>query len=94
MEYDPVDMGRRIASARKKCGFTQFDLAETLYVSDSYISKIENGIREPSLTFLTALSKLTGTSLEYLIVGKREASDVKALLKDVIATLSDLEKQL
>lgn len=94
MEYDPVDMGRRIASARKKCGFTQFDLAEKLYVSDSYISKIENGIREPSLTFLTALSEITGTSLEYLIVGKKEVSDVKALLKDVIATLSDLEKQL
>lgn len=41
MKYDPVAMGRRIASARKKCGFTQFDLAETLYVSDSYISKME-----------------------------------------------------
>ena len=94
MEYDPVDMGCRIASARKNCGFTQIDLAETLYVSDSYISKIENGIREPSLTFLTALSEITGTSLEYLIVGKKEASDVKALLKDVIVTLSDLEKQL
>ena len=94
MEYDPADMGRRIASARKKCGFSQLDLAETLYVSDSYISKIENGIREPSLAFLTALSEITGTSLEYLIVGKKEASDVKALLKDVIVTLSDLEKQL
>lgn len=94
MKYDPVAMGRRIASARKKCGFTQFDLAETLYVSDSYIWKIENGSREPSLTFLTTLSKLTGISLEYLIVGKREANDVKALLKDIIATLSDLEKQL
>lgn len=94
MEYDPVDMGRRIASTRKKCGFSQLDLAETLYVSDSYISKIENGIREPSLTFLTTFSKLTGTSLEYLIVGRKEASDVKALLKDVIAALSDIEKEL
>ena len=94
MEYDPVDMGRRIATVRKKCGFSQFDLAEILYVSDSYISKIEKGIREPSLTFLTALSEITGTSLEYLIVGKKEAGDVKALLKDVIAMLSDLEKQL
>lgn len=94
MRYDPVDMGRRIASARKKCGFSQLDLAEMLYVSDSYISKIENGIREPSLAFLTALSEITGTSLEYLIVGKKEARDIKALLKDIIVTLSDLERQL
>lgn len=94
MRYEPVDMGRRIASARKKCGFSQLDLAEMLYVSDSYISKIENGIREPSLAFLTALSEITGTSLEYLIVGKKEARDIKALLKDIIVTLSDLERQL
>ena len=94
MEYDPVNMGRRIATIRKKCGFSQLDLAETLYVSDSYISKIENGIREPSLTFMASFAEITGTSLEYLIVGKKEVSDVKALLKNAIVALSDLEKEL
>lgn len=94
MAYDPVTMGRRIASVRKKCGFSQLDMAEALYVSDSYISKIEHGIREPSLSFMTAFAEITGTSLEYLIVGKREAKDVKALLKEVIAILSKLEKEL
>lgn len=92
--YNPIDMGHRIAHVRKKCGLTQYDLAEALYVSHSYISKIENGIREPSLAFMTALSELTGTSLEYLIVGKKEAKDVKKLLEKVIATLCDLEKEL
>ena len=94
MEYDPVNMGRRIATIRKECGFSQLDLAETLYVSDSYISKIENGIREPSLTFMASFAEITGTSLEYLIVGKKEVSDVKALLKNAIVALSDLEKEL
>ena len=65
-----------------------------VYVSHSYISKIENGIREPSLAFMAAFSELTGTSLEYLIVGKKEAKDVKQLLEKVIATLCDLEKEL
>lgn len=94
MVYDPVDMGRRIACARKECGFSQYDLAEALYVSHSYISKIENGIREPSLVFMTAFSEITGSSLEYLIVGKKAAKDVKQLLGEVIATLCDLEKAL
>ena len=94
MGYDPVDMGRRIASARKKCGFSQFDLAEILFVSDSYISKIENGIREPSLTFMAAFSEITNTSLEYLIIGKKEGRDVKKLLKEVIAALCEMEKEL
>ena len=94
MGYDPVDMGRRIALVRKQCGFSQLDLAETLFVSDSYISKIENGIREPSLTFMTAFSEITGTSLEYLIVGRKEARDVKAMLNGIIAMLCDLEKEL
>ena len=39
MGYNPVDMGRRIAAIRKKCVFSQFELAEALYVSNSYISK-------------------------------------------------------
>jgi len=94
MGYNPVDMGRRIAHVRKECGLSQYDLAEALYVSYSYISKIENGIRETSLAFMTAFSELTGTSLEYLIVGKKEAKDVKQLLEKVIATLCDLEKEL
>ena len=94
MVYDPVDMGRRIACVRKECGFSQYDLAEALYVSHSYISKIENGIREPSLVFMSTFSKLTGTSLEYLIVGKKAAKNVKQLLREIIATLCDLEKEL
>lgn len=94
MGYNPADMGRRIATIRKKCGFSQFDLAEALYVSHSYISKIENGIREPSFAFMTAFSELTQTSLEYLIMGKKEAKDVKQLLGKAIATLCDLEKEL
>lgn len=94
MVYDPVAMGHRIAAVRKKHGFSQLDMAETLYVSDSYISKIEHGIREPSLSFMTEFAEITDTSLEYLIVGKKEAKDVKALLKEVIVILSKLEKEL
>ena len=94
MNYDPIDMGRRIALVRKASGFSQFDLAEALYISNSYISKIENGIREPSLSFMTAFAELTGASLEYLIVGKKEGKDVKMLLKKAITMLSKLEKEL
>lgn len=94
MEYDPVAIGRRIAHVRKECGFSQYDLAEALYVSYSYVSKIENGIREPSLAFMSAFSEITETSLEYLIVGKKAAKDVKQLLREVVATLCALEKEL
>ena len=40
------------------------------------------------------MAEITETSLDYLIAGKKEARDVKRILKDAIAALSELEREL
>jgi len=94
MDCNPIEMGCRIAFVRKKSGYSQLDIADAVYVSSSYISKIESGIREPSFEFMVRMAEITETSLDYLIAGKKEARDVKRILKDAIAALSELEREL
>lgn len=64
MKCDYKTIGRRIALARQKKGFSQAELAEELFISTSYMSKIEVGSRTPSIDLLYAISELTDESLE------------------------------
>jgi transcriptional regulator with XRE-family HTH domain len=43
------ELGRRIATVRKKKGFTQEQLAEMIDVHRTYIGFIEQGVRNPSI---------------------------------------------
>lgn len=47
-------------------GYLQADLAEKAGLSQSQISKLLNGKREPKLSTLMALAKALGCSLDYL----------------------------
>lgn len=49
-------LGERIRSARKSKGFKLGDLAEITELSSSYISQLERGLIEPSLTSLRKIS--------------------------------------
>ena len=49
-------LGERIRSVRKSKGFKLGDLAEITDLSSSYISQLERGIIEPSLTSLRKIS--------------------------------------
>lgn len=49
-------LGERIRSVRKSKGFKLGDLAEITDLSSSYISQLERGLIEPSLTSLRKIS--------------------------------------
>jgi transcriptional regulator with XRE-family HTH domain len=49
-----------LVGARLKTNISRFDFAQLLGISYSYLRKIENGIREPSLDLLWKISKFTG----------------------------------
>ena len=49
-------LGERIRNARKAKGFKLGDLAEITELSSSYISQLERGLIEPSLTSLRKIS--------------------------------------
>ena len=60
---DYVAIGRKIAYYRKKSSFTQAKLAETLGISESYISQIECGKVEISLKRLSHIAEILGVDI-------------------------------
>lgn len=94
MKYDPVALGRRIATVRKRTGLSQIEFAEKLFISRSYLSQLEIGDRKPSLELIASIAELTGSTLDYLIAGKGDMRAAKAEIKDLIEQLIALEKRL
>jgi transcriptional regulator with XRE-family HTH domain len=62
-------LGRRIKALRKNRGWTQVELADLLGIDRSYLSEIENGKKDPSLTILKTFSDGFGLSLSALLRG-------------------------
>ncbi len=53
-------LGRRLREIRKRQGLTQRQVAEQCHLSTNYVSELERGLRNPSLT---TLSRLAGAGL-------------------------------
>lgn len=60
--------GNKIRNARKEMGFTQFELAEKINVSQNFLGDIERGIKLPSLPKLILLSNTLKISLDNMFV--------------------------
>lgn len=58
--------GKRIREGREKLGYTQFQLAERIGVSQNFLGDIERGIKLPSLSKLILLSNELKISLDVL----------------------------
>jgi transcriptional regulator with XRE-family HTH domain len=67
---DPVSVGIRVKEAREKVGLSQRQLAFP-GCSSAYISRIEAGMRTPSLQVLQLLGQRLGVTGEYLATGTR-----------------------
>lgn len=61
--------GTRVRELRRQKGLTQEQLAERADLHVTYISGIETGSRNPSLTAIAALAKGFGISLSELFEG-------------------------
>lgn len=73
--------GERLRKIRKERGLTQSELAKGI-ISVSYISQIENGIKEVPPYLLSELAKRLGVSEDYLL-GKDESKAVDELYKTI-----------
>ena len=72
---DYISIGNRIKQARLDKDLTQSNLAEILSVSPEYVSKMERASSKPSLTTLSEIATILGTSLTYLLEGAIRNSD-------------------
>ncbi|XID92331.1 helix-turn-helix domain-containing protein [Paenibacillaceae bacterium WGS1546] len=75
MSYDYSVIGNRIKKAREHRGLTQEALAESMDVSNAYISKIERGRTPVNLENLDKICTVLETSPDYILRGTNTARD-------------------
>ena len=62
-----MSIGENIKTMRRKCGFTQEELAARLMVTPQAVSKWENGNGMPDITQLVPLAKILGITTDSLL---------------------------
>lgn len=83
-----MGIGKRICEIRKKCGMTQDELANKLFVSDKTVSSWESERTEPSLDIVTNISEVLEVPISYLIYGTDSKMDIETEIK---IRLSEIE---
>ena len=82
-------LDERLKSLRKKCGYTQVSLAETLGVSKGTVAMWETGKRTPDFETLIRLSDLFDVRTDYILGKSNDSSSAK--LSDDIEQLERWE---
>ena len=62
-----IDFGSRLRDIRTDAGYTQSALARRMETSQSAISQMEGGDRQPSLRMLQRLAGVLGVTVGYLL---------------------------
>jgi transcriptional regulator with XRE-family HTH domain len=86
-----MTVGKNIKLFRINAGLKQKDLANTIGVKDSYLSTIESGKKEPSLTLLKKISSALGIPLSIFFWEETENQDQntsEAKLKKLLLQLT------
>ena len=71
-------VGERVREVRQARRLTQDQLAEKTRISKGFISDLENGNRNVSSEYLLRIANALGASVDYLLRGNVESSEVKA----------------
>ncbi|MDP2704567.1 MAG: helix-turn-helix transcriptional regulator [bacterium] len=67
MRSESAKLGKNLKRIRKAKGITQGDIVRALGVGRGYISNIENGKMNPTLSTIAKLAKVLGAPIEDLI---------------------------
>ena len=90
-ELNLCEIGKRIQFCRKRMGYTQEKLAESMNVSIQMISNMERGNKAIRIDNLVKLSRILEVSTDYILTGKQSSDDTKSIsLK--FSRLSDSDK--
>ncbi len=91
----PRRLGNRIRTLRNRAGVTQARLAERIDISHEFMSRLERGLKAPSLDTAERISVALGVAMPELFdfgvapIGEEE--ELLAGLKSLLAT-ADIEK--
>lgn len=85
-----MEFGEKLQELRKQKGLTQEELAQSLYVSRTAISKWESGRGFPNIESLKAISSFFSVSLDGLLSGEEVLAVAENEHKQKESTLLDL----
>ena len=92
-----MEFNEKLQELRKQKGLTQEELAESLYVSRTAISKWESGRGYPNIDSLKAISKFFSVTIDELLSGEEvltiaeeNQKQKEAYLRDMVFGLLDL----
>lgn len=88
-------IGGHIRDIRSAKGLTQAELAEKIDVSTPFISKIERGVKHPSLETLISIASSLGTTIDVLLLGNQseDRTIYQKELRDVMRGCSNAEQE-
>jgi len=87
-----MELARAIKMIRTASGIRQKEVARRLGVTANYISLVESGKREPSISFLKHLGKLLGVPVGFFFLWEdHETNQPRQTLDQVQSLLSKLE---
>ena len=89
-----MDLGITIKNIRKQQGLTQGEFAEIVGITQTYLSQIENNLREPNLSTLKSVSKGLKTPLPVLFFLSMTEEDVQPKKRDAFKLVSPSVKSL
>ena len=64
-------LGERIRETRKEKGLTQLELAESVDLTEPYISRIETGVRSGSLDAYVRIAAALGVTVDHILYGNQ-----------------------
>ena len=67
MRFTKVRFGAKVRQARKRAGLSQYDVASSVGVFRSYLSRIETGKANPTLLVMDAIARVLSTELWELL---------------------------
>ena len=92
-----MEFHEKLQELRKQKGLTQEELAESLYVSRTAISKWESGRGYPNIDSLKAISKFFSVTIDKLLSGEEvltiaeeDQKQKESILRDMVFGLLDL----
>lgn len=73
-----MDLGITIKNIRQQKGIKQIFLAEQCNISQTYLSQLENNVKEPNISTLRTISEKLGLPLPILFFLSLDNDDIKA----------------
>lgn len=84
-----MNIGRAIRFARAARDISQQELASRVAISPSYLSLLETGKKEPSLTMIRSIARGLSVSEDVLILTAIDYQSIRSADVDTLAALSE-----